>query len=171
MMSYLKSLILMLIMMLSLQAISQNILTQDFRYVSDEHFIWNKHTSCISEQQCSELILGIKELPRITDMDAAAFKAFLSTTVTNLKLNTTVSGLLKLKIVFFANKLFCLHNTGQMNLILDQEQLNQLETSFNDLQFIAGEYEKNHVNTLGTIYLEIAVGKLSGYLLRNFNLK
>jgi hypothetical protein len=163
--------ILMVLVVLSVDAISQNILIQDFRYVSDELFICYKHTSCLSEQQCSELVLGIKELPRIIGMDTAAFNEFLSTTVTNLNLNTIATGILKLKIVFFANKHLCLHNTGQMHLILDQDQLNQLETRFNELQCTAGKYLGIHINTQGIIYLEIEGGGLSGYVIRNFDLE
>ena len=165
-----KQLIFYILTSIPLISISQIQLDKHFQYMSDDQFRWQTYRSCLPPGQCFGLIQGIDELPVVTNVDAIMFRQFLATVVQKLSLPAKTSGMLKLRIIFFANDQMCLEKTGQFDLLLDNDQLTTLYHQLKILVPISGKYKGKPVSTEGILYISIESGIIKDFLIRNFDL-
>ena len=128
--------------------------------IRDSEFRWVKTENC----QASEKSIIFKKVeidPKITSFNTKELKAYLKDKVSLKNIQKEQRCTLKLKVQFIKNKGICLYAVGMQNVILDDDQIGQLESTIHNMaKFEAGRQRNKEVNCEGIIYLNLIEGKV-----------
>ena len=149
----------------------QSYFDKETRYIHDNHFIWKTNPSCIPNVTCTQMTLGLRDIPVIRGKDSLAVKSYLVTLVEKLALDDQASGKLKLQIIFFISGNLCLAKAGVSDLDLHEAQINRINDWLKVIKVAPGKYNGLEVNTQGYIYLSIKNGRLKDFMINNIGLE
>lgn len=149
-----------------------NCLIIEGQTIPNHNFNWDIIENCGSSQTCTEVFLKAETDPIINKLKKEEFESQIENTINNMKLEESVSGTLKLKLLFIKGKPLCLSEAGYSGLEIAHEKLTTLSKRFNLIdQITHGTMRNKPVNTQGYLYINIKNGKLESIRNVNFSLR
>lgn len=140
--------------------------------IPDNAFIWFSNEGCLAKDQCFELYLRAEKDPEFVTRTKLDFDKLLSETVSEMKLDSKVNGIIKIKLAFHTNAHICVLKTGLKGILCSKSQLYLLADNLDLFDHIkSGRHKDVEVICQGIIYLLISKGKAVECRYLNFKLK
>ena len=140
--------------------------------IPDNAFIWFSNEGCLAKDQCFELYLRAEKDPEFVTRTKLDFDKLLSETVSEMKLDSKVNGIIKINLAFNTNAHICVLKTGLQRILCSKSQLNLLADNLDFFDHIKNGRQKDvEVICKGIIYLLISKGKTVECRYLNFKLK
>jgi hypothetical protein len=142
------------------------------QYLHDSEFLFVRNAECLPKNICTPLYYKAHIDPQISDMDSVNMACFLADVINKTNLDSTTTGILKLKLVFLLGNSICLYETGNKNLMLSTLQYQILRQNLSILKPTQyGTVNHQDVSSQGILYIWIKNGKFERFLHQNFLLK
>lgn len=140
--------------------------------IPNHKFDWSQIGTCLPEGVCNEVYLRAEKDPSINQYTKKEFQYLISNAIKSMKLESNLSGTLKLKLLFLPGQSLCLNEIGSLGIQIPEDKFDAFSNNFKIINQITHAQMKNQpVRSEGLMYLIIKDGKLESMRNVKFNFK